>query len=225
MANFTPAITKVLSDEGGYSNRSNDLGGETYRGISRVNNTTWIGWAGVDAAKKVNGGTLPNNTIIKSPTLEAQAKQLYKSNYWDAIGGDSIKDQAVAEILFDAKLNQTGGFPAMLNNALHLSGHKELPYIPKVTGKDGISVSKILPLINDTSASKLYVNFKNEREKYYAYRASIPGQEENLKGWLKRLSHFDYYKQHPTIAIGAVVIIFSITAVALYFINFSKQKI
>jgi lysozyme family protein len=220
MANFNTAIEKILKHEGGYSNRSTDAGGETYRGISRPNHPEWIGWSAVDVAKKTNGGSLPNNYIINSPTLEAQAKQLYKTKFWDKIQGDTIKDQAVAEILFDARLNQTGGFYAMLNNALHLSGKKDFKYIDKVSPNTSstVNTTKALTAVNDTSAQKIYTNFKDEREKYYISR----GQPANIKGWLSRLSSFDYYKKNPKVAIGAILIIAGLTALSLYFIHRKK---
>lgn len=44
MANFKEAINKTLKFEGGYVNDPDDSGGETFLGISRVNNKSWKGW-------------------------------------------------------------------------------------------------------------------------------------------------------------------------------------
>ena len=53
-------IDMVLKHEGGYANVSGDLGGETYRGISRKNFPSWNGWEIVDEKKP-----LKYNQILK----------------------------------------------------------------------------------------------------------------------------------------------------------------
>jgi len=62
MAEFNIALQKTLAHEGGYSNDPNDMGGETYKGISRASHSVWKGWAIVDKYKKLSGfpATTPN---------------------------------------------------------------------------------------------------------------------------------------------------------------------
>jgi lysozyme family protein len=44
MAEFNPALEKVLSHEGGYVVDPNDPGGETYKGVARKIHSKWDGW-------------------------------------------------------------------------------------------------------------------------------------------------------------------------------------
>ena len=51
MANFDAAYQKTAAHEGGYVNDPDDAGAETYKGISRRFNPSWIGWAKIDEMK------------------------------------------------------------------------------------------------------------------------------------------------------------------------------
>ena len=109
MADFKPAITKVLLTEGGYVNDPNDNGGETYRGVSRKFWPNWSGWAIVDFLK-----TQPNwkTKMYSDKYLNEAVSIFYKVNFWDKIGGDSINDQSVADLLVDSAVNE-GTVPAI----------------------------------------------------------------------------------------------------------------
>lgn len=90
MADFTKAIQKIIASEGGYVNDPNDPGGETKFGISKR--------------------SYPNEDI-KNLTIE-RAREIYKRDFWDKIGGDQIKDQAIADLLVDSAVNE-GVVPAV----------------------------------------------------------------------------------------------------------------
>jgi lysozyme family protein len=83
MADFQQAFLRTIIHEGGYSNDPDDSGGPTQWGISSKAYPT---------------------LDVKSLTLD-DAKAIYKRDYWDAIDGDKIPDQRIAEILFDAAVN------------------------------------------------------------------------------------------------------------------------
>src|SRR5665647_1744031 len=109
MANFKSAITKVLLTEGGYVNDPNDNGGETYKGIARKFWAVWIGWLIIDNQK-----TLPNFPVNlkRIVRLNELVIEFYKVNFWDKIGGDSINNQSVADLLVDSAVNE-GTVPAI----------------------------------------------------------------------------------------------------------------
>ena len=67
MADYKHSIAKVLRTEGGYVNDKDDSGGETYKGISRVNWPRWSGWVIVDICKK-DSKNFPKN-LYSNPTL------------------------------------------------------------------------------------------------------------------------------------------------------------
>ena len=99
MANYKEAISKVLKHEGGYVNDPADKGGETYKGISRKNWKAWSGWKIIDNSKSLANfpKCLYVNTLLNEYVID-----FYKRNFWVPIGGDSIKDQSIANILMDA---------------------------------------------------------------------------------------------------------------------------
>ena len=85
MASFDPAVAKTLIREGGarFTDNPDDRGGATKYGISQR--------------------AYPNEDI---PNLtEAQAKAIYKRDYWDKVCGDQLRSQAMAENVFDTAVN------------------------------------------------------------------------------------------------------------------------
>jgi len=85
MADFNTAIVKTLAREGGakYTDDRDDPGGATKYGISQR--------------------AYPNLNIRN--ITEADARDIYKRDYWDRIRGDEIKSQIVAENIFDTAVN------------------------------------------------------------------------------------------------------------------------
>src|SRR5574343_228862 len=80
------AIERLLAREGGYSDNAADRGGKTNSGISSK--------------------AYPNLDVSK--LTREQAADIYKRDYWDAIGADQL-DPAVREIAFDAAVNHGVG--------------------------------------------------------------------------------------------------------------------
>lgn len=81
------AIDNVLKAEGGYNDIPEDRGGPTNYGISQK--------------------AYPN-LDIKNLT-EAQAREIYKRDYWDAIGADKLPGP-MQEVAFDSAVNHGVGF-------------------------------------------------------------------------------------------------------------------
>lgn len=103
MANFDKAFQRTSKFEGGYVNDPDDNGGETYNGISRKSNPSWLGWKIVDEQKKKSN--FPNNLKERKAELLPLEKKLYKENYWDKVWGDKINKQEVADDMYDTAVN------------------------------------------------------------------------------------------------------------------------
>ena len=102
MANFQQALQNTFKNEGGYINDPDDSGGETYKGISRSNNSKWGGWVFIDMVR--NNKNFPH--ILDSDVqLQASVSSFYESNYWDRVKGDDILNQDVANSIFDFAVN------------------------------------------------------------------------------------------------------------------------
>ncbi len=168
MANFMRAVEKTLGHEGGYVNHPSDKGGETNWGIT------------VDVAK-ANG----YKGKMKDMTRE-QAIGIYKLIYWDKLNLDKVKNETIAQIIFDLAIN-TG---------VSSAGKKAQEMINFMTKDKDIEEDGI---IGDITLSKLNeIDTNRERELAILLLTFIQGEhylkcmrnrEENedfALGWLRR---------------------------------------
>lgn len=102
MAEFNLAFQETMKAEGGYVNDPDDPGGETYKGIARSRNPKWQGWITIDLLKIKQ--TFPNN-LDSNEELQNQVSKLYEINYWHKVRGDDIKEQDIANSIFDFGVN------------------------------------------------------------------------------------------------------------------------
>lgn len=186
MANFNEAYSLVIRHEGGYANDPNDLGGETYRGISRKYNPTWAGWQIVDKVKSER--PIKTNEVINEVNLKVLVKQLYKQKYWDRVYGDRIKSQEVANIFFDFFVMTMRGSVKTMQAALNKTGKK--------VAIDGAMGPNTLAAINSADPASLHNWFKLLRADYHRKRVEKdPSQAKFLKGWLARAFAFEDLKK------------------------------
>lgn len=75
--NYNACLTRLLKDEGGYTNNPNDSGGPTNFGITLADYRKYINKAGTASD-------------VKNMTVD-QAKAIYKPKYWDALGCDQLE--------------------------------------------------------------------------------------------------------------------------------------
>ncbi|WP_287373623.1 glycosyl hydrolase 108 family protein [Prosthecochloris sp.] len=97
MAEFQKAYLETIGDEGGFTlhNVSGDAGGDTFAGIAKNYHPEWSGWALVHAGKG------------QTEECREQVRAFYKSKYWDAMRGDEIEHQAVAETIYNFGMNSS----------------------------------------------------------------------------------------------------------------------
>lgn len=102
MAYFLTAFNRTEKNEGKdiWTKVDGDSGGETWSGISRKSNPSWSGWKILDQIKNKKNGQK-----ISTPELEERKQSLYRTNYWNPIWGDEIKNQKVANDLYDTAVN------------------------------------------------------------------------------------------------------------------------
>lgn len=102
MADFKLAYQKTAKNEGGYSNDPTDSGGETWRGIARSKNPKWAGWPIVDSYRnQIEFERFLEQDVL----LQKRVLAFYQALYWDAIKGDKINSQDVANSLYDSAVN------------------------------------------------------------------------------------------------------------------------
>lgn len=95
--NYSDCLTRLLKDEGGYSNNKNDSGGPTNFGITLTDYRKYI--KPTATAADVKGMSVND------------AKSIYKSKYWDALNCDSLSG-GVDYTVFDYGVNSGIGRPS-----------------------------------------------------------------------------------------------------------------
>lgn len=177
MASFDKAIVNTFKAEGGFqqdtadnANYVNGLLIGTNRGISAQGYYAFY--------KKV-----PSVDDIKNLT-EVQAKAIFKGNYWDKIGGDYIKNQSVAEMMFqyiigsgasqisDIKdiANVVNGFDVLAENDFPITQHDCL-------------------FINSLDQHKYFNALWKWRLEFYDIVVKRnPKKQKFLQGWRNRLN-------------------------------------
>lgn len=169
MAEFEPALNLTLQFEGGYSNDFADLGGETYRGISRKNWPLWEGWGLVDSAKNVSN--FPH-ILDSNAQLQAMVAAFYKLNYWKP-AYFQILSQPVASKIFDMTVNMSSTAVKLLQTALLVT-------------VDGFFGAGTLSAVNAAGESLLPAYKAKLTEHYQNIVAARPAAAKFLNGWLRR---------------------------------------
>jgi lysozyme family protein len=164
MADFLPAFEQMIKDEGGYvlHEVQGDTGGATYAGIARNKNPHWNGWPYID--RKEFGGP-----------LTSMVRDFYKVEFWDKMRGDEIREQEIANSIFNFGVNAGMGMAVKLAQL-----------VVNATPDGGIG-PKTVELLNQQNPSdfrKSYALTKIAR--YVEICNKNPIQVKFLKGWLNR---------------------------------------
>lgn len=205
MANFRNAFDITMGHEGRYVNDPDDPGGETYRGISRRNHPSWVGWQTIDSLKRRVFAASPNEdplTLTKSLKKEIDVSKnlddyvvfFYREHYWDRVAGNEIQDQKVAEELFDTAVNM-GVHKAVtfLQGALNLLNRRQQSY-PDIAedGVMGPTTLKILHVHLNTYSTAphdlLVVMNILQGMHYITIMRRHPTLEKYARGWFKRVT-------------------------------------
>jgi hypothetical protein len=171
MADFHKAYKISMGNAGGYVFDPNDLGGETYRDISRKFNPQWSGWALVDATKKSHGGSLPKN--YTDATLDASAEAFYKVQFWDVMYGDKIKTQEIANIIFDNELAGPGRARDMAEKILN-------DVYKKSFALDGKFQPETIDAINSVPQKTFFELYKQYRIAFFKFSAGALPKDHSL---------------------------------------------
>lgn len=163
MAQFDIALQEVLQNEGGYINDPDDVGGETYKGISRKMHPKWEGWVIIDQAKK-NGAI---NTLESSKDLSNKVAQFYKEKFWDVMLLDGITSQDVANLLFDSAVNM--GISATLAMVNLILGDKDDYFNPLLINKINLSQTFKEKFVIARISRYIYICTKRPTSRKYLY--------------------------------------------------------
>lgn len=181
MANFDLAVEKTLAHEGKYVNDPKDPGGETNFGISKR------AYPSLD---------------IKNLS-RAQAKEIYRKDYWSHVSGDSIKSQDAANSVFDMAVNAgVSRSKAIADSAAKILGFKSFGEIPETMGKDFARVF-----------GSLRISF------YKDLVAKKPQMKKFMVGWERRAKSF--FNSSP---LALVAVTGTLGAVAWWLLRQSRKE-
>ncbi len=170
MASFDLFLPMVLKFEGGYVDDPDDPGGETNKGITMATFRQYShDLLGVE----------PSSDNLKALT-DAQAGVFYKARYWDAVQGDAINLQELANIMCDFYVNAGTHATTLLQRVMNDMGTSVA-----VDGKIGPASIEVL---NGLDQNEVYRRYKQGRISYY----QSLGQKypRFLQGWLNRVNSF-----------------------------------
>src|SRR5262245_48903679 len=175
MASFDAFFPTLLKHEGGFVDDPADPGGATNKGITLATfQRTARRFLGVDP-------TLEN---LKALT-DAQAGKIYKPMYWDAVRGDEIGLQELADIVFDFQVNAGDSASELLQKVINDVGAN-----PRLS-VDGDIGPATMRALNSVDQKDAYRRYKQGRIDYYQdLVARRPALGKFLLGWLKRVNSF-----------------------------------
>ncbi|MGB5886358.1 MAG: glycosyl hydrolase 108 family protein [Acinetobacter venetianus] len=160
--NFEKAFERLIGHEAGYSIDKRDPG-------------NWTGGkVGIGILKGTKFGIAANtypNLDIKNLTLE-QAKAIYKKDWWDKLGADSLHSSIVFQ-LWDFAGN--AGKPRAI---------KELQQVAGVSA-DGIIGPKTIAAVKAMDVNDVLLKLTAERLKFYT---SLSTWSTYGKGWTNRVA-------------------------------------
>ncbi len=194
MANFNDALDKTLIFEGFYSNIAKDNGGETYCGVSRRSFPDWVGWNAVDKFKSEFGQPVYNQEITEA---DKYVEEFYRKTFWFHIKGDEIKNQNLANLIFDVAVNCGTRFSVLIAQEVlrDCFGFLDITLDGKVGHKtlealNSIQDSKKTVFSTEIPSSYLFlVQMTALRMRRYA-RLAKDGQQWAIVGWTSRAFSF-----------------------------------
>ena len=173
MANFQLFFPTLLAFEGGFVNDSADPGGATNKGIT------------LQTFEKHAVNLLaiqPTLDNLKALTND-QAAKIYKPVYWDAVQGDAIDLQELANIGFDFYVNAGNHASKLLQQVLVDLGEN-------IT-VDGQIGQGTLTALGNVDQNEVYRRYKQGRIAYYQDLVQAhPVLQKFLNGWLNRVNTF-----------------------------------
>jgi len=174
-ASFLIAYHLTESYEGGYANVVNDLGEETYRGISRKFCKDWHGWSHIDKYKLACG--TPEQNYFFYDLTDWHVTEFFV-DIWVKEGFFDLENQAIANYIFDFRINSPIGV-RMIQQELNNCGYK--------FKLDNQMNPEMVFALNKIDSKDFLMAIKQKRIEFYKRLAERnPSQQKFLCHWLQR---------------------------------------
>jgi lysozyme family protein len=190
MADFRRMIPYIQQWEGGLSDKLSDTaslapGNQTAPvnpATGRIYHTNkGIQWQSFLAGAKQGGYAATKDNFLAMPQWIWD--MVYKHLYWNAVQGDAIKSQDVADILADYAW---GSGPGSATKAVQQVLNQQFAAGLVVDGGFG---PKTLAAVN-AAGERLAKPLEAARRAFILQVGQRPEQQANLQGWLNRLDYF-----------------------------------
>lgn len=180
-SSFIEAQKLVKLAEAGYSNDKKDKGNWI---ITKNGEKRFIGTNhGISApVLKEYLGRIPTKKDMINLSYET-AIEIFKNNYWTPINLELLKNQSIANIIYDGCINQgRSTMRSVVKNAAEENGIK-------IGVNDNIFSDKIINKLNNLDQKKLFNSIKKHRKIKYENSKTF---KKHGNGWLKRLDSISY---------------------------------
>jgi lysozyme family protein len=178
MASHTNIIPFIRRAEGGWVNDPLDAGGETNAGI------TYAAW------KAIFGDTHDRFMAMSNDDWG----MVFKHGYWDAMLGDKIDSQRIADIIVDWVWGSGVHYPEI--DIQDILIHAFADHI----AEDGSFGPATVAAINDADEQKLWDAIVAKRFWYLdAITAAHPTNQRFLQGWKNRMNHLITFETDGTL--------------------------
>ena len=191
MATFEEAQKIVKLAEGGYSNDKGDVGNyiQVPGGKRFIGSNHGISAPILANYYKEQG---VSRLITKEDMMRLKYKtalKIYKNEYWNKQELSSLKDQNVANVVYDGCVNQgVDAMRSIMRKSLEENGLE-------IKDTDIIFSKEILSKANNLDQEKLFNSIKKFREERYRDSQTFKRHGE---GWLNRLDDISYNTELPT---------------------------
>lgn len=169
---FDIAYAPVARIEGGYQRFPQDRG--NYNNLNQLVGTNW----GIAApvAERYFGRTVTEHDMRE--LTHDTAKKIFRRQFWDPHQFDRFPTQVLANLVFDGHVNHGAWGIKLLQRVLGV-------------GEDGVVGPITLSALAAADPDEVYLGYLTARRKFYhAIVANRPSQQIFLRGWLRRLAHY-----------------------------------
>lgn len=188
---FHEALQHLLTKEGGYVNDPDDLGGETFAGISRKYYPKWEGWQIIDSLKEdYQTDSIHFKDHLTSNNIYNYVISFYKNNFWDVLQLAKINNKKISMKIFEMSVNL--GIPrsvSIVQSCLNIMNNDIYDQI-KVDNIIGPLTINLINEVSKKNKTSLLLKLLTIQQGYIYMKLvqNNPTQKVNLEGWINRLA-------------------------------------
>lgn len=180
MADYKVIVPLILRWEGGLSRATTDTASRnpspcTFNGQTGWHTNKGVTWSTFTSLASRLGYQATCTNFQRMP--DDIWGKIFKVGFWDAVGGDQIKSQAIANVAGDFAW---GAGPFRAVQRLQMAVNNVSSNKITVDGKIG---PRTISAVNSADQNRLFTEYARLKDEFYK---GLPGQEANQRGWANR---------------------------------------